>query len=64
MSIEILRPAAFELPFKTVLADWYSRLGYRKVATMTFLELRSEKVEKAKMLKVPAVFDVYEKSLG
>ena len=63
MVLEILRPRDFEVPFKTVLADWYMRLGYRFVKTMTFLELRSEKVEKAKLLKVPAMFDVYKKAL-
>lgn len=63
MVLEILRPRDFEVPFKTILAEWYTRLGYRFVKTMTFLELRSEKVEKAKLLKVPAAFDVYKKSL-
>lgn len=63
MVLEILRPRDFEVPFKSVLAAWYIRLGYRYVKSMSFLELRSEKVEKAKLLKVPAVFDVYSKSL-
>lgn len=64
MVLEILRPRDVELPFKTVLAAWYERLGYQKVKTMSFLDLKSEKVEKAKQLKVPAVFDVYQKSLN
>lgn len=63
MVIEILRPADFELPFKTVLADWYIRLGYQPAGTVSFLTLRSEKVEKAKLLKVPSVFDMYTKAL-
>lgn len=63
MTLEILRPSGFEIPFKNVLREWYMRQGYTFVSTASFLERKSDQTDKAKLLKVPAVFDCYEKLL-
>jgi len=64
MSLEILRPRDFDVPLKTVLRDWYIRLGYAFTETLLFEERKPDKAEKAKRLKVPTVFDCYEKALN
>lgn len=64
MILEILKPADFEVPFKLFLHKWYLELGYKYTHTISFLDLKQEKVEKAKQLKVPAVFDCYSKKLA
>ncbi len=64
MILEILKPAKIEVEFKTILHNWYTRLGYKYEETIGFLELKTEKVEKAKQLKVPSVFDCYSKKLA
>lgn len=63
MALEILKPRDFEVPVKNVLRDWYERLGYIFVEAMLFEERKPDKVDKAKLLKVPSVFDCYEKLL-
>ncbi len=63
MVLEILRPADFKLEFKEFLHLWYSKMGYQYVETIPFLGLKTEKIEKAKQLKVPAVFDCYSKKI-
>ena len=63
MILEILKPAKIEVEFKNILHKWYTRLGYQYEETKSFLDLKTEKVEKAKQLKVPAVFDCYSKVL-
>ncbi|OFZ56995.1 MAG: hypothetical protein A3D92_20715 [Bacteroidetes bacterium RIFCSPHIGHO2_02_FULL_44_7] len=63
MSLEILRPRDFEVPIKTQLHEWYTRQGYRRTTSMSFLERKPEKTEKALQLLVPSVFDCYEKEL-
>ena len=63
MALEILKPRDFEVPVKNVLRDWYERLGYVFTEAMLFEERKPDKVEKAKLLKVPSVFDCYEKPL-
>ena len=63
MTLEILRPRDYELPFKTVLREWYLSQNYFFVATSSFLELKRDQIAKAKLLKVPVVFDCYEKLL-
>jgi len=60
---EILKPRDFEVPVKLILHDWYERLGYTYITSMLFEERKPNKTEKAKQLKVPSVFDCYEKSL-
>ncbi len=64
MILEILKPRDFEVPFKIFLHQWYSDLGYQYEKTISFLGLKTEKIEKAKQLKVPAVFDCYSKNLA
>lgn len=63
MLLEILKPAIEVLPTKKLLHEWYTRLGYTFNETMPFLALKQDKIEKAKELKVPAVFDCYSKNL-
>lgn len=63
MALEILRPRDFELEVKTQLHEWYTRLGYELNASMSFVERKPDKVEKALLLLVPSVFDCYEKAL-
>lgn len=64
MHLEILKPQSKMLPVKQQLAKWYERMGYHYVDTKTFLALKSDKIEKAKNLITPSVFDCYEKNLN
>lgn len=63
MNLEILKPQHQTLPFKEQLATWYQRLGYRYLFTKSFIELKPNRAEKAKLLFTPSVFDCYEKDL-
>lgn len=63
MTLEILKPKNQTLPFKKQLAEWYERLGYRYLFTKSFIELKPNRVEKARLLITPSVFDCYEKEL-
>jgi len=63
MNIEILRPNNAELPSKTMLHKWYENLGYSYVKSMEFLEMKPDKVEKAKEFITPSRFDCYSKPL-
>jgi len=64
ISIEVLRPTNFEVPFKLVLKDWYKNLGYQYSHSSEFLEHKPDKTEKALLLKVPATFDCFIKQLA
>ncbi len=63
MQLEILRPLDIDVPFKTVLKDWYEGMGYKLESTMTFIERKPHRTEKAKQLIRPSVFDCYLKEL-
>lgn len=63
MILEILKPKNQFVPVKQQLADWYERLGYKHFKTASFIELKPDKMEKAKLLITPSVFDCYEKKL-
>lgn len=63
MTLEILKPQNQVIPFKEQLANWYQRLGYHYLFTKSFIELKPNRVEKAKLLITPSVFDCYEKDL-
>lgn len=63
MELEILKPQDFEVSVKVALHDWYSRLGYRFKEAKLFEDRKPDKAEKALKLKVPSVFDCYEKDL-
>lgn len=64
MTLEILRPKHVVVPFKKQLAEWYERQGYQFTHSADFLELKPTKIEKAKQLVAPAVFDCYRKELS
>lgn len=64
MDLEILRPIAIEVPFKIVLKNWYSKLGYKYTHSGTFAELKPDNVEKADKLIQPCTFDCYRKVLN
>lgn len=63
MSLEILRPAEFDVEFKGFLHNWYSQMGYQLIETMSFLERKPDKIDKEKLLVNRSVFDYYEKKL-
>jgi len=63
MQLEILRPLGIDVPFKSVLKDWYEGMGYILESTMTFLERKPNRTEKAKTMVNPSVFDCYIKML-
>lgn len=63
MILEILKPENQFVPVKKQLAEWYERLGYNHFKTASFIELKPDKIEKAKSLITPSVFDCYEKEL-
>lgn len=64
MDLEILRPIAEEVPFKGVLKQWYTKLGYVYTLSGTFVELKPDKAFKAKGLIQPCTFDCYQKVLA
>jgi GNAT superfamily N-acetyltransferase len=63
MDLEILRPLAEEVPFKIVLKNWYTKLGYHYMMSGTFAELKPDKAYKAEGLIQPSTFDCYRKTL-
>ena len=63
MHIEVLRPRDFVPPQKKKLHDWYQSMGYDLVHSASFLDLKPDKVDKAKKLIVPSSFDCYLKTL-
>lgn len=64
MILEILKPENQFVAVKQQLADWYERLGYKHFKTASFIDLKPDKGEKAKLLITPSVFDCYEKKLN
>lgn len=64
MTLEILKPKNQLIPFKQQLGEWYERQGYAYTHSADFLELKPTKIEKAKQLITPAVFDCYRKELS
>lgn len=60
MNIEILRPRDFKVPLKDRLRSWYEGMGYTFTHDQNFQERRPIR---AKDLKVPSVFDCYQKKL-
>ena len=64
MDLEILRPTSEEVPFKEVLKQWYTKLGYVYTLSGTFEELKPKKAFKAKGLIQPCTFDCYQKVLA
>lgn len=63
MKIEILRPSNQELPQKKQLDEWYRRQGYVFLNSMSFVERKPDKAEKALKLITETQFDCYEKEL-
>ena len=64
MKIEILRPSNVDLPQKIQLDEWYRRQGYIFLNSMSFVERKPDKAEKALALITPSQFDCYEKALA
>jgi len=64
MEIEILRTIEVDVPFKKVLKEWYTRLGYKYMKSGAFAELKPENAEKADKLIQPCVFDCYQKVIN
>lgn len=64
MEIEILKAENIPVEAKKILHDWYTRLGYKYYATTSFIALKPDKIEKAKNLINPSVFDQYRKVLN
>lgn len=60
MNIEILRPRDFNLPQKDRLRSWYEGMGYAYTHCENFQDRRPVR---AKDLKVPSVFDCYQKTI-
>jgi len=63
MKIEILRPSNVELPQKKQLDEWYRRQGYEFINSMSFVDRKPDKAEKALKLITPTQFDCYQKVL-
>ena len=63
MQLEILKARDLLVPVKEQLAKWYLAQGYSFLGTHDFLELKPDKVKKAKTMVNPSVFDVYTKDL-
>lgn len=63
MQLEILRPLDMDIPFKDVLKQWYEGMGYRLENSMSFIERKPHRQEKAKKLIRPSIFDCYLKDL-
>lgn len=61
MNIEILRPRDFNIPLKDRLRTWYEGMNYVFTHDQNF---QDRYPKRAKRLKVPSVFDCYQKNLG
>lgn len=64
MDLEILKPIEMDVPFKNVLKNWYTKLGYKYTHSGTFAELKPDNIEKADKLIQPCTFDCYRKVLS
>lgn len=60
MQLDLLSPQAFEHPFKKRLLEWYTRLGYKVVKEASFADFYPHI---ASLLRIPADYKVFEKSL-
>lgn len=60
--IEVLRAEALDVESKTILSNWYQRLGYELVKTIDVLEVYNDPVKWSKLVN-PSVFDCYLKVL-
>lgn len=60
MNIEILRPRDFNIPLKDRLRSWYEGMNYTFTHHQNFQDRRPDR---AKDIKVPSVFDCYQKAL-
>ena len=58
--IEILRPKGMDVPSKTIIAEWYERMGYKYTHSEDFAVVQPEK---GKRLLVPSDFDYYVKEV-
>lgn len=58
--IEVLRPEKETVEAKTIISDWYQRMGYQIVKQIPLIELYPEKED---LQLVPTVFDCYLKEL-
>lgn len=61
MNIEILRPRDFNVPLKDRLRTWYEGMDYVYTHDQNFQDRRPDR---AKYLKVPSVFDCYQKKIN
>ncbi len=61
MNIEILRPRDFNIPLKDRLRTWYEGMNYVFTHDQNFQDRHPKR---AIFLKVPSVFDCYQKNLG
>ncbi|HIP33045.1 MAG TPA: N-acetyltransferase [Crocinitomicaceae bacterium] len=63
MELVILKAKNFDIENKTILKNWYQRLGYGYKSSHTFLEIEPKRIEKSKKLITPSIFDFYRKNL-
>lgn len=61
MRLALLTPVEWEHSGKTVLKDWYLRLGYEFIRSFAFEKAVPQEAHK---LKMPCTFNVYDKKLG
>jgi GNAT superfamily N-acetyltransferase len=64
MQLEVLRVEQNVSDFKKWLHKWYKKLGYSFIETVTFETIETTKLDKHKIMKAHAVFDVFQKSLS
>ena len=60
MQLELLVPTEFEHPDKVFLHDWYSRIGYKKIAEH---DVDYVHAGLSKLLKTGCVAKIYQKKL-
>lgn len=60
--IEVLRAEALDVESKTILSNWYQRLGYELTKTIDVFEVYNDPIKWSKLVN-PAVFDCYLKHL-
>ena len=62
INIEILRAKEITTEFKSILSDWYQRLGYDYIKAVDVFEVYDNPKKWEKLVN-PSVFDCYQKKL-
>jgi len=60
IQLELLKPLDYKHPDKEFLTSWYTKLGYKMITKTSYHDLYPEQ---ASLLKVPCIFEIFQKNI-